>query len=117
MMRCTGPYRRRCSRGSLARRRGSIVGDGDWRWSRIRVYLGLLFGDGLKLVGEQVIVGSAPELVIHVCCLFFVARGIRPRGKHARKDSASELRNARKEYCEMNERTQWIWVCYELPRI
>lgn len=97
-MRCTCPYRRWCSRGSLARRRGSIVDDGHWRWrwswSRFRVYLGCLFGHGLKLVGEQVIVGSAPELVIHVCCLLFVARRIRPRGKHPRKDRASELSNA-----------------------
>lgn len=53
-----------------------------------------LFGHGLKLVGEQVIVGPAPKLVIHVCCLLFVARRIGLRGKHAKKDKG-ELSNAR----------------------
>lgn len=101
MVRCTSAYRRRCSsRGSLACRCGSFIGDGDWRWRRVRVNLRLLFGNGLKLVSEQVIVGSAPELVVHVCCLLFLARRIGLRGKHARKDAAGDLSNACKNSAE-----------------
>lgn len=102
MVRCTSAYRRRCSRGSLACRCGSLIGDGDWRWCRrrVRVDLRLLFGNGLKLVGEQVIVGSAPELVVHVCCLLFLARRIGSRGKHARKDGPGDLSNACKNNAE-----------------
>lgn len=109
MLCCTSAYRRRCSRGSLARRCGSIIGDGSWHWRRFRVNLRFLLSNGLKLVGEQVVVGSAPKLVVHVCCLLFLARRIGSRGKHARKDAAGDLSNACKNIAEINERTQWIW--------
>lgn len=69
---------------------GSIFGDGDWdwHWGRLRVDLRFLFGNGLKLVGEQVIVGSAAELVVHVCCLLFLfsqfeAEGQTRKGRRA----------------------------------
>lgn len=118
-MRCTSPYRRRCSRGSLARRGRSIIGDWDWYWRRVRVSvdLGFLVGNGLELVGEQVIVGSAPELVVHVCCLLFLGRRIGSRGKQPGQDGQATLTSARGNILARNKRTQWMWWWCELPRI